>query len=108
MIAICALTGDTERCPHDRIEPMWDLRLREETGMPGPFALVTGAYTPDELRALAPARLDDLREHLAEQVRYHRESIEAKTYGAPNACERLHLQQYERDLAVVEAAAARV
>jgi len=107
MTAICALTGDTERCPHDRIEPMWDLSLREETGLPGPFALVTGAYTAEELHALAPERLDDLREHLTAQVRSHRESIEGKTYGEPNACERLHLQQYEHDLAVVAAAAAR-
>lgn len=91
---------------------MWALSLKEETGQSGPFVLVTGAYTREELWALPAKRLLDHIHDLSASRRHHDANINGGDYplrnydGGANACERAHLAAYEYDIAVLRRARA--
>ena len=108
----CAVTpsGPWKSCAHDRIEPMWDLDLHEETGRTGPFVMYTGAYTSEEFAALPRATVFTLIEQLKDSIDFHEANIDGHDgplNGRPaNDCERRHLDMYKHDLGVLTARVA--
>ena len=95
----CAVDPLKNACPHDRIEPMWDIDLAEETGNPGPMLFCCIAIRADELASFSN---DALLCHWADinaSLEVHSEAVKQPS---PTPCELLHVANYAHDKAKLE------